>query len=187
MTLFPAQKGIASPQVKIYTLTVFFIGATLTAAVTQAADFAVTRRLGVSLPTVQKSLEKVSGPLAFTPRPGSTQGTQETRLPGKAGVVQASGDPDNLAVVVLWMPVDQQKKRIEPGSRGYLDALVRMFLSENEPVALWLDQVLQRALSEGAGNSHLESQLFDTYQLKAMYVPSMSPPMLSLTVTMSEE
>ena len=110
-----------------------------------------------------------------------------TRLPGKAGVVQASGDPDNLAVVVLWMPVDQQKKRIEPGSRGYLDALVRMFLSENEPVALWLDQVLQRALSEGAGNSHLESQLFDTYQLKAMYVPSMSPPMLSLIFSISAE
>jgi len=187
MTLFPAQKGIASPQVKIYTLTVFFIGAALTVAATYAADFAVTRHLGVSLSTVQKSLEKVSGPLAFTPRPGSTQGTQETRLPNKAGVVQASGDPDNLAVVVLWMPVDQQKKRIEPGSRGYLDALVRMFLSENEPVALWLDQVLQRALSEGAGNSHLESQLFDTYQLKAMYVPSMSPPMLSLIFSISAE
>jgi hypothetical protein len=173
--------------VKIHTLTVFFIGASLTAAVTRAADVAVTHRLGVSLPTLQKSLEKVSGPLAFAPRPGSTQGTQETRLPDKAGVVQAGGDPDNLAVVVLWIPVDQQTKRINPGSRGYLDALVRMFISENEPVTLWLDQVLQRALSESAGNSHLESQLFDTYQLKATYVPSMSPPMLSLTVTMSAE
>ncbi len=85
------------------------------------------------------------------------------------------------------MPIDQQKKRIDPGSRGYLDTLVRTFISENEPVALWLEQVLQRALAESAGSSHLESQLFDTYQLKAMYVPSMSPPMLSLTVTMSDD
>src|SRR5262249_53895954 len=118
---------------------------------------------------------------------GSTLGTQEVRLPNKAGVVQASGGQDNLAVVVLWMPVDQAKKRIELGSRGHLDALVRKVISDSEAVALWVDQVLQRALAESPGSSHLESQLFDTYQLKAMYVPSMSPPMLSFTVTASED
>ena len=152
-----------------------------------AADFVPTKPLGISLSTLQQSLEKVNRPIVFVPRPGSTQGTQESRLPDKAGVVQANGDRDNLAVVVLWLPIDQQKKRIDSGSRGYLDALVRTFISENEPVVLWLEQVLQRALSESGGTSHLESQLFDTYQLKAMYVPSMSPPMVSLTVTMSDD
>jgi hypothetical protein len=125
--------------------------------------------------------------VVFSPRPGSTQGTQEARLPNRAGVVQASGDQGNLSVVVLWMVVDQQKKRLDSGSRGYLDAFMHTFLSENEPVAVWLDQVLQRALTESENDSHLESQLFDTYQLKATYVPSMTPPMLSLTLMKSPE
>lgn len=159
----------------------------LSAAFVYAADYTPSKRLGISLATLQQSLEKVDRPVVFAPRSGSTQGTQEARLPNKAGVVQASGDHDNLAVVVLWMPIDQQKKRIELGSRGYLDVLMRKMISDSEPVALWLDQVLQRALSESPGSSHLESQLFDTYQLKAMYVPSLSPPMLSLTVTILEK
>ncbi len=71
-------------------------------------------------------------------------------------------------MVVLWIPVDQQKKRIGLESRGFLDALVHTFISEREPVAVWLDQVLQRVLTEGEGGSHLESQLFDTDQLRSI-------------------
>lgn len=176
-----------SQPVKFLLSSVFLVSAALISSAPRADDFAVTRRLGISLATLQKSLEKGAAPVVFTPRPGSTQGTQETRLPNKAGAVQASGDQDNLSVVVFWMAVDRQKKRIDPESRNYLDALVRLFISETESVALWLDQVLQRALTESEGDSHLESQLFDTYQLKATYVPSMNPPMLSLTLMKSAE
>jgi hypothetical protein len=171
-----------SPSVKFIASIFLLISAILITLPASAQDFAVTRRLGISLATLQKSLEKVATPVTFAPRPGSAQGTQEARLPNKAGAVQASGDQDNLSVVVLWMPIDQQKKRFDPGSRAYLDALVRTFISESESVAVWLDQVLHRALTESESGPHLESQLFDAYQLKATYVPSMNPPMLSLTV-----
>jgi hypothetical protein len=173
--------------VKLLSPFVFLVGTALITSATKADDFAVTRRLGISLATLQKSLEKVAAPVTFAPRAGSRQGTQEARLPNKAGAVQASGDQDNLSVVVLWVPVDQQKRSFDPGSREYLDAFVRTFVSESESVAVWLDQVLHRALTESEGGSHLESQLFDAYQFKATYVPSMTPPMLSLTLTKSTQ
>lgn len=154
---------------------------------TSADDFAVARRLGISLSTLQKSLEKVAAPVEFAPRPGSTQGTQEARLPNKAGMVQASGDQDNISIGVLWLPVDRQNKRLGLESREFLKAFVQTFISDYEPVALWLEHVLQRALTESESNPYLESQLFDAYQLKAHYVPSMTPPMLSLTLTKSAE
>ena len=177
----------SSSHVKFIPLPVLFISVVWAVSATGAEDFAVARRLGISLATLQKSLEKVATPVVFSPRPGSTQGTQEARLPNKAGAVQVSGDLDNLSVVVLWLPVDQQNKRYAPGSRAYLEALVRTFISESEPVAVWLDRALHRALTEGEGGSHLESQLFDTYQLKATYVPSMTPPMMSLTLMKSTQ
>ena len=152
-----------------------------------AADFVPARRLGLSLTSLQQLLEKVSHPVVFALRPGSSQGTQETRLPNKAGAVQASSDPDNLAVIVLWMPVDTQQKRIALASRPYLEALVKNFLPDPTAVSLWLEQVLQRALEDDASSSHLESQLLDTYQFKASYVPALSPPMLSVTITKSDE
>jgi hypothetical protein len=73
-----------------------------------AADPYLSQRLSVSLAALQKSLEKVGGPVTLVPRPGSTQGTLEARLPGNAGIVQAGGGSENLAVVILWLPVDQQ-------------------------------------------------------------------------------
>jgi len=173
--------------VKSFSFFLFLVGAIVLAASSSAQDFAVSRRLGISLATLQKNLEKVAAPIAFASRAGSTQGTQEAPLPNRAGVVQASGDQENLGVIVLWLPVDLQKKRIDSGSRGYLDALVQTFMAESEPVALWLERVLQRALTEGESGSHLESQLFDTYQFKATYVSSLSRPMLSLTLTKSAE
>lgn len=168
-------------------LFVLFLAPLLVVSATQADDFAVTRRLGVSLVTLQKNLEKVATPIVFAPRPGSTQGTQEARLPNKAGMVQASGDQDNLSVVVLWLLVDRQNKRFSFDSRGFLSALVRTFISDSDPVTLWLEQVLQRSLTESEGGPHLESQLFDTYQLKAHFMPAMTPPMLSLTLMKSAE
>jgi hypothetical protein len=173
--------------VKLFSLVISIVGSVLIASATNADDFAVARRLGVSLATLQKNLEKVAASVVFSPRPGSAQGTQEARLPNKAGVVQASGDQDNVSVVVLWLPIDRQNKRIGLESRGFLNALVRTFISDSEPVTLWLEQVLQRALTESESGPHLESQLFDTYQLKANYVPSMTPPMLSLTLMKSVE
>jgi len=169
-------------------LTLFILFAVcINGEVAYAADLYLSRRLGVSQSTLQKSLEKVGGPVTFTPRPGSTQGTQEARLPEHAGIVQAGGGSENLAVVILWLPVDQQGRLSGAKAQSYLDALVRNFTAESEQVVLWIDQVLRRAVAETRGGPHLESQLFGRYQFKATYAPSLSPPMISLTVTAAEE
>src|SRR5262245_27878755 len=92
-----------------------------------AFDPSLSPRLGISLSTLQTTLGKVAGPVTFAPRPGSSQGTQETRLPENAGVVQAGSSPENLSVVVLWMPVDAQGKLAGAKPKLYLEALVRLF------------------------------------------------------------
>ncbi|MGE0823196.1 MAG: hypothetical protein AB7G75_24910 [Candidatus Binatia bacterium] len=161
------------------------IGVGLTAAESVAEDLAIARRLGISLATLQESLEKVGGSVTFAPRPGSAQGTQEARLPNQAGVVQAAGDAENLGVVVVWAPIDQQRKTVAAEARGYLETLTGMFLADREKVLLWVDQVINRAIEERAEQSHLESQLFDGYQMKVMYATSLSRPMVSLTISAS--
>ncbi len=138
--------------------------------------------LNVTLSELQAGLSKVSGPVTFTPRPGNSQGTQEVRLPESAGTVQAAGSPGNLSVVVLWLPVAASGKFASAKSRPYLVAFVGVFTGESDPVARWIEQVLERALVEKATTPHLESQLFDERQLKVTYVPTLSPPMLSITV-----
>lgn len=151
-----------------------------------AADFSATRRLDVSQETLRKGLEKIGGPVTFTPRVGSKQGTQEARLPENAGLVQAGGDPANLTTVVLWLPVDDKGNLVGMNARAYLEAVVANFVRERERITLWVEQVLKRALSEARGTLHLESQLMEKYQFKATYTPTLSPPMMSLTVTAAE-
>ena len=152
-----------------------------------ATDFYAPRRLGVSLATLQKGLEKVGGPTTFAPRSGSTSGTLEARLPENAGTVQAAGGKENLAVIVLWLPVDKEGKLVGAKARTYVETVVTNFVSESEPIVLWIGQVLQRAVAEPRSAPYLESQLSDKYQFKATYVPTLSPPMMSLTVTATEE
>src|SRR5262245_5210889 len=82
----------------------------LSGVTTHAFDPYLSPRLGISLTTLQTTLEKVGGPVVFAPRPGSQQGTQEARLPDNAGIVQAAGDKANLTAVVLWLPVDAAGK-----------------------------------------------------------------------------
>jgi hypothetical protein len=65
--------------------------------------------------------------------------------------------------------------------------MIRNFTTESEQMALWIDQVLKRAVTETGGGPHLESQLFGRYQFKATYTSSLSPPILSLAVTAAEE
>jgi hypothetical protein len=151
-----------------------------------AADFSATRRLDVSQETLRKGLEKIGSPVTFAPRVGSTQGTQEARLPDNAGLVQAGGDPENLTTVVLWLPVDDKGNLVGTKARAYLEAIVANFVREREQIALWVDQVLKRALAEARGTLHLESQLLEKYQFKATYMPTLNPPMVSLTVTATE-
>jgi hypothetical protein len=155
--------------------------------VARAADFYPSRRLGISLATLQKALEKVGGPLVFAPRPGSTQGTQETRLAENVGIVQASGDPGNLIVAVLWLPVDNQGKLAGAKARAYLDTFSQIFSADREAVARWVKEVLERAVTETEKTPYLESQLFAGHQFKAIYTPTLNPPMVSLTVTAAEE
>jgi hypothetical protein len=152
-----------------------------------ATDFSAARRLGISLTTLQKSLEKVGGPVTFTPRSGSSQGTQEARLPENAGIVQVGGGNENLTVVVLWLPVDDKGNLVGAKATAYLEAVVAQFVSENEQIVLWVDQVLRRAVAEARSAPYLESQLVDTYQVKAAYLPTLVPPMLSLTFTATQE
>ena len=152
-----------------------------------ATDFSPARRLGISLTTLQKSLEKVGSPVTFAPRPGSTQGTQEARLPENIGMVQAGGGNENLAVVILWLPVDKAGHFAGPQARVYLKSFTETFISDSEPVSLWIDEVLKRAVADSASGLHLESQLFDKYQLKATYIPTLNPPMMSLAITASSD
>ena len=53
----------------------------------QAFDPYLSPRLGLSLATLQNTLEKVAGPVVFAPRPDSQQGTQEARLAEKYHIV----------------------------------------------------------------------------------------------------
>jgi hypothetical protein len=152
-----------------------------------ADDIYLSRRLGISLTTLQKSLEKVGGPVTFAPRSGSTQGTQEARLPENAGIVQAGGGNENLAVVILWLPVDKEGKLAGPQARVYLKSFTETFMSDGEPVFLWIDEVLKRAIADSASGPYLEAQLFDKYQLKATYMPTLNPPMVSLAITASSD
>jgi hypothetical protein len=154
-------------------------------ATAYAADFAVTSRLGISQDALRKGLEKIGGPVTFTPRPGSTQGTQEARLPDNAGLVQAGGNMGNLTTIVLWLPVDAKGNLVGMKARTYLEAVVANFVSEREQITLWVEQVLKRALSEARGGLHLESQLMEKYQFKATYMPTLNPPMVSLAITAS--
>ncbi|MSQ46910.1 MAG: hypothetical protein EXR78_00755 [Deltaproteobacteria bacterium] len=152
-----------------------------------AADFSATRRLDVSQETLRKGLEKVGSPVTFAPRSGSTQGTQEARLPDNAGLVQAGGDKENLTTVVLWLPVDDKGNLVGTKARAYLEAVVDNFVREHEQIVLWVDQVLKRALSEARSSLYLESQLVEQYQFKVAYVPTLSPPMMSMAVAAGED
>jgi hypothetical protein len=141
----------------------------------------------VSQATLRKGLEKVGGPVTFAPRAGSTQGTQEARLPDNAGIVQVSGGKENLTVVAVWLPVDDKGNLVGAKARAYLETVVANFVREREQIVLWVDQVLKRALSEVRSSLYLESQLAEKYQFKVAYVPTLSPPMMSMTVTASED
>lgn len=152
-----------------------------------AADPYFSTRLGISLATLQEALGKVAGPVSFAPRPGSAQGTQEARLAGNVGVVQAGGDPGNLTAVVLWLPVDGQGKLGGGEVRRYVDAFVRLFTPDGEAVVVWVEQVLSRAVAEAKETPHLEALLSSGHQFKATYLPTMSPAMVSLTVTAADE
>ena len=152
-----------------------------------ARDSYFSTRLGISLSTVQETLGKVAGPVTFTPRPGSKQGTQEARLAGNVGIVQAGGDPGNLTTVVLWVAVDAHGKLVGADARPYLNAVVQLFTADSEPILIWVDQVLSRAIAESKGSPHLEASLFAGHQFKATYMPNLSPPMLSLAVTIANE
>jgi len=89
--------------------------------------------------------------------------------------------------VVLWLAVDPKGKLAGVKARPYLDAFVRLFTSDSEPIVLWIPQVLERAVADTGSAPHLESQLLDKYQFKAVYVPTLSPPIVSLTVVAAEE
>ncbi|HEV8717630.1 MAG TPA: hypothetical protein VGX03_33005 [Candidatus Binatia bacterium] len=161
--------------------------ACLSRGTAHAFDPYLSPRLGIPLTTLQTTLEKVGGSIIFAPRPGSQQGTQEARLPDNAGIVQAGGDSANLTAVVLWLPVDATGKLAGAKARPYLAAFVRLFTPKSEAIMLWIPQVLERAVVDSGSGPHLESQLLDRHQFKAMYVPTLSPPMLSLTVVAAEE
>jgi hypothetical protein len=147
-----------------------------------AFDPYLSPRLGISLSTLQAALEKVAGPVVFAPRPNSPQGTQEARLPENAGIVQAGGGPENLAAAVLWLPVDAQGHLGGNKARSYLEAFVGACTADSQAVVSWVTQVLERAVVAPGNAPHLESRLLAKHQLKATYVPTLSPPMLSLTV-----
>jgi hypothetical protein len=173
------------------TVRVLFLVSILSVSLDGATAFATgsyfSTRLGISLSTLQEALGKVAGPAVFAPRPGGSQGTQEARLPGNAGIVQAGGDRGNLTTVVLWLPVDTQGKLIGPNARLYLNTFIRLFTPDSESVVLWVDQVLGRALAESKGAPHLEALLSTGHQFKATYMPTLSPAMLSLSVAVANE
>ena len=125
--------------------------------------------------------------MTFAPRPGSQQGTQEARLPGNAGIVQAGGGVENLAAVVLWLPVDAKGKFVGATARLYLDSFVRLFLADSEEITRWVEHALARAATESGKEPHLESRLLDKHQFKLTYVPTLSPPMCSLTIIAADE
>lgn len=162
---------------------VFFFSFTVAAFTFAQYSFSY---LHVTLSELQAALEKVKGPATFAPRPGSEHATQEARLPENAGVVQAAGSPGNLSAVVLWLPVSSGKLT-NARSRQYLEAFAAFFTENSGPIVRWVEQVLERAVAENDGTPHLESQLVDDRQLKVMYSPSLTPPMLSVTVNAGEQ
>lgn len=138
--------------------------------------------IGISLSELQAALSKVSGSVTLTPRPGSNQGTLEAKLAENAGVVQAAGSPGNLSAVVLWFPIEKDKFAHEK-SRQYLTAFIQLLTNDSQSIMRWTEQVLERAVVESDGAPYLESQLLEERQFKVTYTPTLSPPMLSLTVT----
>jgi hypothetical protein len=138
--------------------------------------------LGISLSELETALDKVSGSVTFAPRPGSDQGTLEVKLAENAGIVQTAGSPGNLGVVVLWFPIEKGKFA-NKSSRRYLEAFVQLLTNDSQSIVRWIEQVLERALAENGSAPYLESQLLEERQFKATYMPTLSPPMLSLTVT----
>lgn len=138
--------------------------------------------LGISLSELETVLSKVNGAVSFAPRPGSDQGTLEAKLAENAGIVQTAGSPGNLSVVVLWFPIEKGKFANER-SRRYLEAFVQLLSNDNQSILRWTEQVLERAVAEGGATPYLESQLLEERQFKATYLPTFSPPLLSLTVT----
>ncbi len=150
-----------------------------------AFDPYFSSHLDLSLSELQTALTKVHGPVTFGPRPGSTQGTQEARLPDNAGVVQAAGSAGNLAVIILWLPVDASGKLVGAHARQYLEAFLQLLSDEKGPFVRWVEQVLEHGVAEKSGKPYLESRLVEDRQFKAMYMPTFTPPMLSLTVEAS--
>jgi hypothetical protein len=150
-----------------------------------AFDPYFSSHLDIALSELQVALAKVHGPVTFGPRPGSTQGTQEARLPENAGVVQAAGSAGNLAVIILWLPVDASGKLVGANARQYLEAFLQLLTDDKGPLVRWVEQVLERGVAEKGSAPYLESRLIDERQCKAMYMPTLTPPMLSLTVEAS--
>jgi hypothetical protein len=157
----------------------------LSASPLGAFDPYFSSHLDISLSELQAALTKVHGPVTFGPRPGSTQGTQEARLPDNAGMVQAAGSAGNLAVIILWLPVDASGKLVGANARQYLEAFLQLLTDEKGPFARWVEQVLEQGVAEKSGKPYLESRLVEERQFKAMYMPTLTPPMLSLTVEAS--
>ncbi len=143
--------------------------------------------LGVSLSELQAALAKGGDLIAFAPRPGSASGTQEAKLPGNSGVVQAAGSPGNLNVIVFWTPVDAQGHLVGVKGKLYLDVFLRLLTDDPASVSRWIEQSVERAAAEQSGKPSLDSRLVEDFQLKVSYVPSLSPPMLSVTVEAAQE
>jgi hypothetical protein len=150
-----------------------------------AFDPYFSSHLDISLSELQAALAKVNGPVTFGPRPGSTQGTQEAHLPNNAGVVQAAGGAGNLAVVILWLPVDANGRLGGVKARQYLEAFLQLLTDDKDPLVRWAEQVLEHGVAEKGSTPYLESRLINERQFKAMYMPTLTPPMLSLTVEAS--
>lgn len=106
---------------------------------------------------------------------------------GHVGIVQAGGEPGNLTTVVLWLPVDAHGQLRGGEARRYLAAFIQLFSPDSEAVVLWLEQVLSRAVAETKKTPHLEALLSSGHQFKAMYLPTLVPAMVSLTVTAASE
>ncbi|MBI3246774.1 MAG: hypothetical protein HYZ50_09725 [Deltaproteobacteria bacterium] len=143
--------------------------------------------LGISLSELQAALAKGGDAIAFAPRPGSASGTQEAKLPGNSGVVQAAGSPGNLKVIVFWTPVDAQGRLVGVKGKLYLDVFLRLFTDEPVSVSRWVEQSVERAAAEQSGKPSLDSRLVEDFQLKVSYIPSLSPPMFSVTVEAAQE
>jgi hypothetical protein len=56
---------------------------------------------------------------------------------------------------------------------------------DKDPLVRWAEQVLEHGVAEKGSTPYLESRLINERQFKAMYMPTLTPPMLSLTVEAS--